>query len=120
MRLMGITALKAFCAICMLTGVATSTAWAAEGRCLIVVKGHTYLKGACNISLETDGSFTVGVGEESRSKHFAYVALDPKPGTGRGYWNGVEADDHAHADLGPLKRRGACWSNAGAKVCAWR
>jgi hypothetical protein len=100
--------------------VTATLAEAAEGRCLIAVKGHTYLKGDCNISIEQGGSFKVGVGENSRSKYFAYVMLDPDPGKGRGYWNGVEAEDHAHEDLGPLKRKGACWSNARARVCAWR
>ena len=101
--------------------VVTATATeAAEGRCFIAVKGHTYLKGNCEISIEQGGSFKVGVGEKSRSEYFAYVVLDPEPGKGRGYWNGVEAEDHAHEDLGPLKRKGACWSNARAKVCAWR
>ncbi len=100
--------------------VTATLAEGAEGRCLIAVKGHAYLKGDCNISIEQGGSFKVGVGENSRSKYFAYVMLDPDPGKGRGYWNGVEAEDHAHEDLGPLKRKGACWSNALARVCAWR
>jgi hypothetical protein len=98
----------------------TTSVQAAEGRCLIAIKGQTYLKGRCNISMESGGTFKVGVGEQSRSKYFAYVMLDPEPGKGRGYWNGVEAEEHAHEDLGPLKRKGACWSNSRAKVCAWR
>ncbi len=100
--------------------VSVMPVWADEGRCLIAVKGHTYLKGNCNISVETGGSFKVGVGEQSRSEHFAYVVLNSEPRKGRGYWNGVDGEDHAHEDLGVLKRKGACWSNANAKVCAWR
>jgi hypothetical protein len=112
-------ALWGICAVAFVVWAPTSV-WAAEGRCLIAVEGHTYLKGGCNISMEAGGSFKVGVGEESRSKYFAYVMLDTDPGNGHGYWNGVEAEDHAHKDLGLLKRKGACWSNARAKVCAWR
>ena len=102
------------------SSLTAALAEAAEGRCLIMIKGHAYLKSDCNITIEKGGSFKVGVGEKSRSKYFAYVALDPEPGKARGYWNGVEADDHAHEDIGPLKRKGACWSNASARVCAWR
>jgi hypothetical protein len=100
--------------------IAATSAGAAEGRCLIVVEGHTYLKGGCNITIEPGGSFKVGVGEQSRSKYFAYVTLGSEPGFARGSWNGVEADDHAHSDLGSLKRKGACWSNERAEVCAWQ
>jgi hypothetical protein len=100
--------------------IVAKPAEAADGRCLIVVQRHTYLKGTCNIGIESGGSFKVGVGEQSRSKYFAYVMLDAGPENARGYWNGVDADDHAHEDLGLLKRKGGCWSNARAKVCAWR
>ena len=122
MRCIRVLVIGALLLVCVFGVVATTTTrvWAAEGRCLIAVKGHVYLKGDCNISIETGGSFKVGVGEQSRSKHFAYIVLDPEPGKGRGYWNGVEAEDHAHEDLGSLKRKGACWSNSHAKVCAWR
>ena len=47
----------------VVSAVTATLAEAAEGRCLIAVKGHTYLKGDCNISVEQGGSFKVGVGE---------------------------------------------------------
>ena len=120
MRRIRDTAVLSAVAVLLAVTVATTPVQAAEGRCLITVKRHTYLKGRCDINIQSGGSFTVGVGEQSRSKHFAYVTLDSEPGKASGYWNGTEGDDHAHEALGSLKRRGACWSNSSAKVCAWQ
>ncbi|PJG54653.1 hypothetical protein CVM73_13395 [Bradyrhizobium forestalis] len=100
--------------------IAPLSASAADGRCLVVVKGRTYLKGMCEIDVQAGGSFTVGVSDQARSKHFAYVALDAETGKARGFWNGAAAEDRAHEGLGELKRRGACWSNARARICAWK
>ena len=95
-------------------------AWADDGRCLIAVDGRIYLKGRCNVDVRSGGSFTVGVGEKSRSKHFAYVNVERGSRTAQGYWNGREAESHAHEDLGTLRRVGPCWLNMRAKICAWR
>ena len=97
-----------------------SPSLSAEGRCLIAVDGGTQLNGRCNIEIRADGSFTVGVGDKSRSKYFAYVDLDGGTDLAHGYWNGIEAESHAHEDLGMLKKNGACWQNARARICAWR
>ena len=101
-----------------------------EGRCLIKVNGRTFLKGTCNIEIRAGGSFTVGVGDQSRSKHFAYVNLDSTSGKAQAYWNGSNpGNDHAgELILDELTRRGACWSNnekkkrkkATTMICAWR
>ncbi len=48
------------------------------------------------------------------------VSIDKDTGTGDGWWNGVDADSHAHDPLGKLTRQGACWVNARAKVCAMK
>jgi hypothetical protein len=92
----------------------------ADGRCMIAVDDRTFLNGTCNIEVRPGGSFTVGAGEKSRSKYFAYVQVDHATGSGQGYWNGIEAESHAHEDLGMLKKNGACWQNARARICAWR
>ncbi|WP_156948504.1 hypothetical protein [Bradyrhizobium sp. WSM1417] len=107
--------------VCLGVALAESTvsSQAVEGRCLIVMDGRTFLKGRCNIEIHPGGSFTVGVADQSSSKYFAYVSLEGTPLTAHGYWNGVAAESHAHSDLGPLRRKGACWSNRRAKVCAW-
>jgi hypothetical protein len=112
------SAFAAICAVWLAAGAAPGRA--DDGRCLISVDGRTYLKGRCNIEIQPDGSFTVGVGEQFRSRHFAYVNLYGGYGTAQGYWNGRAAESHAGSDLGALKRSGACWSNSRARVCAWR
>lgn len=91
-----------------------------EGRCLLVVDGTRYLEGTCNIELSEGGSFSIGAGETTRSKYFAFVNVEPGSAQASGFWNGEEAADRAHADLGVLERDGACWVNATARVCAWR
>jgi hypothetical protein len=98
----------------------SSRGQAADGRCLIAVDRHTWLKGQCNVEIRAGGSFTLGVGDKSRSKYFAYVDVDQSSGSGHGYWNGVAAESHAHEDLGELKKRGACWRNKRARICAFR
>src|SRR4051794_17621738 len=95
-------------------------AHAFPGECLLVVNGRSYLNGTCNITMEADGSFSIGTGERHRSRHFAMVQIDSSDGRARGYWNGVAAASHAHDDLGTLVRQGGCWVNKVAKVCAWR
>jgi hypothetical protein len=100
--------------------VLPSSGRSADGRCLIAVDDRTFLNGTCNIEVRPGGSFTVGVGEKSRSKYFAFVDVDRSTGLGHGYWNGVDGEGHAHEDLGVLNKKGACWQSARAKICAWR
>ena len=118
-RTWSVGALAAICFGGFITGAGTSGR-ADEGRCLISVDGRTFLKGQCNIEIRPGGSFTVGVGDQLRSEYFAYVNPEGGSNTAQGYWNGRDADRHAGSNLGTLKRKGACWSNSHAKVCAWR
>ena len=118
-RIFSITALALVGCASLVIATATSVR-ADEGRCLIAVDGRTFLKGRCNIQIRPGGSFTVGVSDQSRSEYFAYVALDGGPDAAVGYWNGTEAESHASEHLGQLKRKGACWSNSRARICAWR
>ena len=102
---------------------ATAQAAAAQGKCLLEVNGHAYIKGACKIEVSKDGSFDIGTG--GQSAYFAYVNLDEPlqaraRQTAEGFWNGEHGESHAHTPLGTLTRDGACWSNQTAKVCAWR
>lgn len=97
--------------------VASGAASAAPGKCLLVVDGRTYLNGPCPISVDADGSFSIGTGP--KPSFFAYVNVDPN-GVGVGSWNEERGATHAHSSLGDLKRNGACWANAKAIVCAWR
>jgi hypothetical protein len=102
----------------LLSGAGAAGAF--EGKCLLAVDGTRYLDGPCNIEMSADGSFSIGAGETTRSKYFAFVNIAPGASEAMGFWNGQEAADHAHTDLGALTRDGACWVNSTARVCAWR
>lgn len=97
--------------------MASGAAVAAPGRCLLVVDGKTYLNGPCPVSIDPDGSFSVGTGP--KASFFAYVNVEPS-GVAVGSWNEERGATHAHSSLGELKRNGACWTNDKAIVCAWR
>lgn len=99
------------------TSAFASSAFAFEGQCTLEVGGKTWLSGPCNVEIDKDGSFTIGVSDRKPSKYFAYVNVD-RPGVATGFWNGAEAESHAHEPLGELTRTGACWTNARARVCA--
>ena len=99
---------------------ASDPAQSDPGRCLLQVNGRTYLDSVCNIDGNpADESFSIGTGEHSRSKYFAYVNIEAD-GTAQGYWNGISAESHAHKELGRLVRQGECWVNDHARVCASR
>ncbi len=98
---------------------ASHAAQAAQGDCYLSVGARTYLDGSCNIMIQSDGSFSIGAGERTRSRYFAYVFLDPAGGKGSAYWNREPNSNHAEAFLGTVLRQGGCWVNAQAKVCAW-
>lgn len=98
----------------------TDFANALVGRCLLEVDGTRYLDGRCNIDIDESGSFSIGAGQTTRAKYFAYVNVGPGASQAAGYWNGQAAADRAHTDLGLLTRDGACWVNSRARVCAWR
>ncbi len=96
----------------------TATVSAAPGKCLLQVDGHTYLNGPCEIDMQGGGDFMVSTPRTVRPMYFATVQLNKDAGTAAGFWNGKEAESHAHDDLGTLTRKGACWSNSRAAVCA--
>jgi hypothetical protein len=95
-------------------------ACAFQGECYLSVQQGIYLDGPCNIELQPDGSFSIGAADSARSRYFAYIEIDQSTGTATGSWNGVAAESHADDDLGTLVRKGGCWINSAAKVCAWR
>lgn len=83
-------------------------------KCTLKVNGTTYINGPCMGSMDSDGSFQI-----NSSKYFAIVNLETK-NQAIGYWNGEAYANHAHNDLGTLIRKGACWKNSSAIVCAWK
>jgi len=98
----------------------TAAAGAFTGRCVLQVEGKTYLNGPCPIVLDKGGDFSIGVDEKTPSKFFAMVSLSDRPGVADGFWNGPDAEGHAHYPLGTLTRQGACWVNGNTKVCAMK
>ncbi len=98
---------------------APSLVHAETGRCVLQVNQTTYLKGRCEIKVnDNQGSFSIGVGETHRSRYFAYVNMEEDGA--HGYWNETPDSNHAHTNLGILKRDGACWTNETARVCAYK
>lgn len=76
--------------------------------CTLVVKGKTYINGPCEFDADKDGSFRI-----SAKDYFAYVNVTGK--TAEASWNADPKATHAHAPLGVLTRKGACWENADAE-----
>lgn len=89
-------------------------------HCRITVGGKTYLDGPCMFAPDPDGSFTIGVGTQTvgQSPYFAYVTKN-EDGTAEAYWNATRGSTHAHAHLGTVRQRGACWVNSKAELCAY-
>lgn len=105
--------------LAMGVGLAPVLAQAKTGRCVLQVNKKTFLDGPCEIKIsDKQGSFSIGAGESHRSKYFAYVNMDEDGA--HGYWNETPDASHAHAELGILKRDGACWTNDTARVCAYK
>ncbi len=88
-----------------------------KGKCLLEVNEKKYLNGSCVIDMDQEGSFLI----KSASKNPTYFAIvNVEKSNGVGYWNGEPNSTHAHSPLGNLKRKGGCWQNENAKVCAWK
>lgn len=84
------------------------------GGCLLSVARTRYIDGDCRIERRADGTFQVMSLDGS---YFATVLSD---GAGaQVYWNETAGGTHAHSSLGSMRRRGACWENDTAQVCAW-
>jgi hypothetical protein len=99
--------------------IVVGTALAASGKCLLIVDGHKYIDGDCEIVLQGRGDFQISTPKKVKIMRFALVQKDESDGTVKGYWNGKTADSHAGDPLGELTAQGAfCWSNNHAAVCA--
>ena len=96
----------------------TGNSQATNGPCLLQVDGQTYLKGTCKISIEKGGSFSIQASNDRNNKHRAGVKREG-PSSAKGVWNGV-GGTNKFEQLGELTRRGACWTNDRATICAWR
>jgi hypothetical protein len=112
------TALRMVILVCASAILMESNVSASPVQCYLEVNGHVYLNGTCNFEADQGGSFSIGTGDQTRSRYFAYINIDAGAGVVRGYWNGEEGASHAHWELGNLIRQGACWVNDHAKICA--
>ena len=90
-----------------------------RGRCLLQVKGTSFIDGECSITLSEGGDFQVMSVRNGAPEYFAVVSM-AEGGAALGVWNEDRGANHAHTPLGTLRREGACWLNDEAKVCAWK
>lgn len=105
--------------LAMIIGVSqVSAEEGTPGECLLEVSGVKYIDGRCRILMFPGGSFQIN--GHGKSFHFAIVNLDEDKGAATAHWNGRVRESHAHEQLGQVRRRGACWENAEARICAWR
>ncbi|MDT2022425.1 hypothetical protein [Methylocella sp. CPCC 101449] len=96
-----------------------STADARPADCLLEVQGRRVIDGACDFTAMPDGSFQISAKRGQNIEWFAQVQVSER-NVAQGYWNGEAGARHAHYNLGQLQASGACWSNATARVCAWK
>lgn len=83
------------------------------GTCRLVVNSVTYLSGRCEIEMGAEGSFRIyAIGRQGPS-----ADLRRQGRVGMGSWRAKPGD--APVAVGTLQRKGACWSNAAASICAW-
>lgn len=106
--------MKKLCTLIMLCiSVAAFAQTSKKADCLLEVHGKKYIQHTCQFKPDSDGSFQI-----SQGGYFALVLIEEK-NIAKGYWNKEIESTHADSDLGILKRRGACWQNETAKICAW-
>jgi len=103
--------MKRILAAAVLLWSAAASAAGRPAECKLVVKGKAYIDGQCQFEADRDGSFRLFA-----DTYFVYVTV--AGATAEATWNGDPANSHADAPLGTLTRKGACWENAGAKICA--
>lgn len=88
------------------------------GKCLLEVEGTVYIDGRCLVRMEANGDFQIDASSDDEPlTYFATVSITSR-GVGKGFWNEERGASHAQTPLGVLRKNGACWENAAAKVCA--
>lgn len=94
--------------------IAPEVAQAPIGRCQVEVGGVAYISGPCEIQMQRGGSFQVWtVGRTGAS-----ASVVRQDAYGIGSWQA--APGQAAVNVGTLQRRGACWFNTNAQICAWK
>jgi hypothetical protein len=103
-------AAMAIVAICSLAG-STAIAAQQQAMCKFVVEGKTIISGRCNFESDPDGSLRMW-----DDVHTVYLNVDGK--TAEASWNKNPKSFHADSPLGTFTRKGGCWENASAQICA--
>ena len=118
------------------------------GRCLFQVDGRTLISGPCSYTIAAHADVATRPGDfEINGPRQVFPDVDyPRPevyaaqistdyvvqvdheltdhgsfGPGwEAHWNEDKAATHAQGQLGPVKRKGACYSNARTRICLWK
>ena len=100
--------------------LASSSARAKDVDCLLEVDGKKFIDGVCRMTPGEHGGFELGTfGPSGDLQYLAIVSL-AGPGRAEGFWNEARGAARARTPLGALAPAGACWTNAHARVCAWK
>lgn len=108
-------------------------------QCLLIIDGRTYIRGSCDVTLDSDGS--VHFDDQRMKTKCAEFDLGPNrcsmantvvtrkgtfgglliTGKDRGHfvWNEGRYL-HAHARIEGLRKNGDCWQNLNTTFCVWR
>ena len=114
-------------AFAIATIAAPLAANAGTARCLLEIDGKTYIDGPCSFTPAAGGSFGIGSTRTAEGRwgpipeYYASVMLE-RPGVATAAWNEERFAEHAHSNLGTLRRSEtdkACWENERARICAW-
>lgn len=96
----------------------TSPGETVVAQCSLEVRNTKYIEGQCQIETDPTGSLIM---RSIPLTYFAVLNMDsPTSSTGDGYWNKETTSTHAHAALGAMTKKGACWLNETAKICWWK
>lgn len=118
------------------------------GRCLLEVDGRRLISGPCSYTIEERSDVVTRPGDfEFHGPRQVFSGVDyPRPeiyageistdyfvqvdhelldggsiGPGwEAHWNEDKRATHAQSQLGPVKRKGACYSNARTRICLWK
>ncbi|MEO5772771.1 MAG: hypothetical protein ABIQ32_01455 [Sphingomicrobium sp.] len=106
------------------------------GRCLLVVEGQTRISGKCAYRIDKGGGFLIegprqiydGIDYPDARGSIALMASTDYWATvfrEDGHWDGYGNDDVRGVkgegpNFGPLRQKGACFSNERVRVCLWK
>ena len=94
-------------------------AHAKPADCLFEIDGKTLIDGACQFVAGRGGDFRIFTLKGAGIEYAVEIERGPS-GEALGVWNGDAGYPRTQSQIGLLRPAGACWSNARARVCAWR